>query len=285
VITLFILAAVEMYLGLAASGTQAEAEILRYAMAVLIFTPTIALLGAKRPQNAAWQFIVVTLWGVLALPAIELWMRGRGEELEIDVVRSWFLVVMIVIGAVNHFPTRFRLAAAQSALAQIALMWPHLPFVVSAAVRPPVWLACGLFLTSVLTARHAAGRVPHGFHLDAEVPAFRSWSLVWREFRDWYGAVWGVRVMERINASAEMQKWPVLLGWDGFVWRDPPSGPYGGSMAAELATQQPAAIEQTLRNLLRRFVSLQWIEARLNAENSSFLRTSSSQLRSDGRQN
>jgi hypothetical protein len=56
-------------------------------------------------------------------------------------------------------------------------------------------------------------------------------------------------------------------------------------MAAELATQQPAAIEQTLRNLLRRFVSLQWIEARLNAENSSFLRTSSSQLRSDGRQN
>src|SRR5687767_12239852 len=34
---------------------------LRYTVAVLAVTPTLAQLGAKRPQNGAWQFIVLTL--------------------------------------------------------------------------------------------------------------------------------------------------------------------------------------------------------------------------------
>jgi hypothetical protein len=86
--------------------------------------------------------------------------------------------------------------------------------------------------------------------------------LVWRDFRDWYGTVWAVRVMERINASAAMNNWPIRLGWDGFFW--------GDSTAVQASEpQQQAAIEQSLRNLLRRFLTSEWIEARLRINQSS----------------
>jgi hypothetical protein len=264
VLTLIALASVEMVLGFSAGFVDSQAELLRFATAVLVFTPTMAVLGAKRPQNAAWQFVVVTLWGVLALPAFELWMRGRGEELAIDLVRSWFFVVMIVIGAVNHFPTRFGLAAAQLALLQIALLWTHLPFGGSSEARPPVWIALGLMLTTAITVRWAANREPRIASVHRGLPS-PSWSLVWREFRDWYGTVWGMRMMERINASAATNDWPVQLGWEGFDWRDPAGVQQGGPLDNQLAAQQQAAIEQSLRNLLRRFVSAEWIDLRLES--------------------
>jgi hypothetical protein len=110
------------------------------------------------------------------------------------------------------------------------------------------------------------------------------WSFVWREFRDWYGTVWGVRVMERVNASVEMHNGPIVLGWEGFLWRNAHSlegecrpldaagdlsgDRGGGAIATRLASEQQTAIEQSLRNLLRRFVSSQWIEGRLSAGNS-----------------
>jgi hypothetical protein len=97
----------------------------------------------------------------------------------------------------------------------------------------------------------------------------RSWSLIWRDFRDWYGTVWGVRVMERINNSAAMNQWPIRLGWDGFSSGDSTGNHEGEPLAAQIAPQQQAAIEQSLRNLLRRFVSSQWIEARLKVSSSS----------------
>jgi hypothetical protein len=274
VFTLIALASVEMALALLAYADDSQAELLRYAAAVLVFSPTMAVLGAKRPQNVAWQFIVVTLWGVLALPAFELWMRGRGEALALDVVRSWFLVVMIVMGAVNHVPTRFGLAVAQFAFAQMALLWTHLPFGGSSEARPPVWIALGLMLTAALTVRWAANRKPRIASVRCGLLS-PSWSFVWREFRDWYGTVWGVRVMERVNASAETNDWPVLLGWEGFDWRDRAGVRQGEPMATELTAQQRASIDQSLRNLLRRFVSCQWIDSRLNACDSKCQETES----------
>ncbi len=279
VLTLIVLAAVEMACGISPDLTHAQTEMLRFAAAVLVFTPTMALLGAKRPQNVAWQFVIVTLWGVLALPAFELWLRGRGEQLSIDAIRSWFLVVMIVMGAVNHFPTCFGLAAAQLALSQIALLWSHLPFIGSSEVRPPVWIALGLMLSAALTARWVANHAARDASGSGSGLPLPSWSYVWREFRDWYGTVWGVRIMERINASAEVHKWPVLLGWDGFVWKPVQSvesaspvdsvvtfgAEAGKVMSTRLVAEQQAAIEQSLSNLLRRFVSARWLEERLQS--------------------
>ena len=259
------IAATELTLAYSGHNSNVHDETLRFAAAVLILCPTIAVLGGKRPQNAAWQFIVFSLWGVLALPALEIWMRGRGEVLVIDPVRSWFLLVLVVVGVVNHLPTRFGLAASQFAAGEVLLLWPHLPFGGLAESRPPVWLAMLLLIASVWTARHRAAGAPLVPPSSRDVVELRGWSFAWRDFRDWFGAVWGVRVMDRVNASAGMYDWPVMLEWDGFVWRRENSSHDITNELGQSNTLLEAPAEQALRALMRRFVSAEWIDERLKA--------------------
>src|SRR5262249_59473752 len=42
-------------------------------------------------------------------------------------------------------------------------------------------------------------------------------EAVWFWFRDHWGVVWALRVLERFNRSAEAQRWPLRLSWQGFV--------------------------------------------------------------------
>jgi hypothetical protein len=42
----------------------------RLGVVALAMCPTMSLLGAKRPQHGVWQFIVASLAGILALPAV-----------------------------------------------------------------------------------------------------------------------------------------------------------------------------------------------------------------------
>ncbi|MEX2138131.1 MAG: hypothetical protein WD894_02635 [Pirellulales bacterium] len=255
----------ELSLALSGPNAGAHAPTLRFAAAVLVFCPIMAVLGGKRPQNVAWQFIVLTLWGILALPAFEIWMRGRGETLTIDPVRSWFLMVLVVVGAVNHLPTRFGLATTHSAVGQILLLWSHLPFGGLTEWRPPIWLAMVFLLGSVWTARRAAARASHTPDSARDVVELRPWSFVWRDFRDWYGIVWSMRVMERVNASPEMHDGPLTLEWDGFVWRGESPPPDNHTEYESSSILLETAAGQSLRALMRRFVSAEWIDERLRA--------------------
>jgi hypothetical protein len=63
---------------------------LRLAAIGLSFCPAISLIGAKRPQHAAWNFIVVSLWGIVLLPAAETFFLQRGQALEMGDARGWF---------------------------------------------------------------------------------------------------------------------------------------------------------------------------------------------------
>jgi hypothetical protein len=81
---------------------------------------------------------------------------------------------------------------------------------------------------------------------------------LWIDFRNQYGVVWGLRVAERVNASAKMNGWDVSLGWHGFATN-------GGNSVEVIPTEVRAGIEAALRTLLRRFVSGEWIDRRLAA--------------------
>jgi hypothetical protein len=258
-----VLVAVEATLGFRGTHETPEAEYFRFAAAVLTFSPVMALLGAKRPQNGAWQFVVFTLWGLLALSAVEVWLRGRGEPLDIDVVRSWFLVVLVTAGWVNHLPTRFGWAACFFAAGQMALLWTHLPFGgrVDAARVARIGMA---LLLLALVAVQSRAKAPATRSVVASIDeTLGRWNVVWHDFRDWFGAVWSLRVMERINASSRMYGWSVVLGWDGFqrTTADVSTGD-----AAPLTIAEQTAVEQALRTLLRRFVSPEWMEGRLRGD-------------------
>jgi hypothetical protein len=161
-----------------------------------------------------------------------------------------FLAILILVGAVNGMATRFWPSALLVCGGQLALFAPFFQPAhgwVTSGAGPLVGVT---FIVAALGL--AAAGVPPA--RNARVPLDR----VWLDFRDAFGTVWALRVMERMNAAAAMYGWPVALNWSGFVERE----------SAQADGDFPPAIEDSLRTLLRRFVSPEWIDRRLAAESA-----------------
>jgi hypothetical protein len=215
----------------------------RFAIAMITFCPTMALLGAKRPQHRGWQLIVLSLWLVLSLPSVE-WLLDGGV-VEIHSARLWFLFVLIGTGAVNGMATRYWLSSLLYGAGQAALVAPF--FLTSPQTVAGWWPYVGMaaiVLAWWLIALGVPRRRTAGASLDR----------VWLDFRDAFGLAWSLRVAERMNASARMYDWPVELSWRGFVPR-----------ASQRPVNPPHAVEDSLRTLLRRFVSSRWIDDRIGS--------------------
>jgi hypothetical protein len=223
-----------------------RSESLRLIAAPLAFCPALAVLGAKRPQHRAWQFIVLSLWCVLALPGLEHLALRRGGSIEIHGVRTAFVMALIAVGVLNWLPTRRWLAAISIAAGQALLYAEHLPLGQwSFAARwPGVLFILG---TMVLEFQEWTQRRDATF----------GWDRVWLDFRDDFGALWAVRVGERVNAAAAMHHWPVRLRWDGLHRQS--NAPERDSLPE---SDYADALDTALDNLLRRFVSQQWIANR-----------------------
>ncbi|MEX0677768.1 MAG: hypothetical protein WD063_11875 [Pirellulales bacterium] len=235
------LAATEILIALSGSPPPEWAAQLRFAAAVSTFCPAMALFGAKRPQNRGWQLVVLSLWAILSLPSIE-WLLFGGLR-EIHPARCWFLAVLMAVGAANGLGTRYWPSSLLYCGGQLALV---APFISAQAVQG----------ASLARLAGMSALVLAWLLIAAELPRRRAaaWPLdrAWLDFRDGFGAVWALRVAERMNASASMYDWPLTLTWRGFVAR--PSGATAGV---------PSTVEESLRTLLRRFVSPDWIDARL----------------------
>lgn len=205
------------------------------------FCPVMAVLGARRPQHRAWQFVVITMWIMLALPALEAIFLRRMEIIDVGPVRGWFLWLMIAVTFLAYAPTRFTVAAVLVALAQIVLLQPFLPGI---AERPPHALAplAAMVFLSVAVARTACG-------FPRQRPADNPYDARWLDFRDRFGAMWALRVIERVNAAARMYDWPLSLTWTGFYFHD------AADDWTSLSPQIEKELRQTLDNLLRRFVA------------------------------
>ncbi len=218
---------------------------LRLAAVALSFCPILAVLGAKRPQHAAWSFVVAALWAILALPAAETYFLQRGQQLEMGAARSWFLWILILIGPINYVPTRQWLAALLVAAGQVLALSEYLPLIQRSLFGGQHVVALALASIAVIGAR--TGRSS----------AADPYDRLWLDFRDLFGLFWSLRLQERVNAVATASGWPLWLGWSGF--RNPASG--------RPLEQVDPAIEPTLRTsmrgLLRRFVSGRWTAERL----------------------
>lgn len=237
---------------LAGSGSTtspAKAGIYRYLAGAAAFCPLLALLGAKRPQDRAWGWIVLSLWVVLALPALEAWLFQLGRQFELHPARAWFLLILIVTGAVNHLATRYALSAGLVSAGQVLLMKEFLPAGLAGPASPRTALA--LFAAAILVAWFVPRRRE------------RSIDRVWLDFRDAFGLVWGLRVQERLNSLATTQSWPVRLTWQGFE-RLPPGEDQDQATLRPDETSASGEREagDVLRKALWRFVSPSWIDAR-----------------------
>jgi hypothetical protein len=215
---------------------------------------TMSLLGARRPQHRPWQAIVFSLWVVVLLPAAEAWLIRPADVPELHPLRRVFVAALICLGVGNYLPTRFWLAALLWGAGQTILLWEALPVSTLWADPPkPVWgLAC---LSAALLATAWPRRRRSACAVDR----------VWVDFRDAFGAVWALRVQDRLNAAARQHGWPVMLAWSGLVehCRGPTADPRQLEPPDRAAAER--AMTRSLAWLLRRFVSPAWIDARLDA--------------------
>ncbi len=243
--------ATEIAIAFGALGA-AQSEIVRFLAAAVIFCPNVAILGAKRPQDRAWQLIVLSFAVILALPAAQAWLMRPGQPMTVHPIWSWSLVVLVVVGMSNYLPTRFALAAVVAATGQTVLVWRELPWGdVSTAHGAIDWLptiALALFATATVIANIS----PAGRSLAKRQPL----ELLWRDFCDQFGVVWGLRVAERVNSTAAQNHWDMRLRWDCLTRAD-------GSPLESTSTTEMERLQQALLPLLRRFVSADWIERRL----------------------
>ncbi|TWT31918.1 hypothetical protein [Blastopirellula retiformator] len=245
---------VETWIGLAVSAGYPVPyrDALRFTAGMTLFCPLLAQLGAKRPQNVAWQWVVVALWAVLMMPIGELLALGRGGELvQLGGARSWLLFVLIVAGLLNNGPTRFCMTAILLAMAQTLLLAKHLPGIGVGFAAGGACLAILLLLTGIFLAV---------LDWPPKSPTTRPEDRVWLDFRDSFGAFWALRVAERINASASRYQWGLWLTWNGFSQVE-----FVG-VAGEVNEEVNSALRVSLRSLLRRFVSDEWLRQRMPAE-------------------
>lgn len=210
---------------------------LRFAAAVGLFCPAMALLGAKRPQDRAWLLIVLSLWVILALPAFELILLGRGDDLDLQDVRAWFLWGLILLEVGHRAATRTWPAALAQAAAQLILLAPYLPLIRSTPAEPLRLIGLALPVLAMILLSIAAVRERRGA---------QGYTREWLEFRDVFGVLWALRVAERVNAAAQMYGWPLRLNWTGFERTD--EQPWSDDAA-------PPQLHQTFHSLLRRFVA------------------------------
>ncbi len=227
------------------------------------FCPAMAVLGAKRPQNRAWGLVVVSLVVILLLPSLPS-LLGKADQRFGHWLMQWFLGALVIFAWLNHLPTRYGIAATILAVGQGAWVLGGLPIGFwLTSLSAIVAVACGRFWP---IARRSNG-----------------WNRVWLDFRDSYGVVWGLRVMERMNALANAAGSDINLEWSGFyVVRNPQHAAVAADSSLSTVTfkrpesepattQQIEPIEAGLRNLLLKFVSSEWIDARLHGPPSQLV--------------
>jgi hypothetical protein len=157
----------------------------------------VAVFGARRPGAAAWNFVVVGLLVVLALPMGQA--AALGTTVHSSTILSVFLATLIGLTVVNFLPTWLGIGAALFAVGcGIALHDSS-----TTAPGSPVASCClGLAPWAAWAGLAIGGHA-------------RSADRRWLTFRDRYGLVWALRVREQFNRAAENAGMASRLEWKG----------------------------------------------------------------------
>jgi hypothetical protein len=224
------------------AGGRPLAERFTYLCVLALLAALGSVLNARAPGGKVWAGLMVVLVVVFLIPWLEDQTRLRRaiavSQLHLDAPWSIFYGLLVVVGVTNYLPTRFGLAAAGLGVVFILEYLALAPLGWSASRRAVIWSWIGWMLAlSLWIARSSARRTPE---------AHSSCERLWFWFRDNWGVVWALRVLERFNRAAELSRWPVRLTWFGLV-----------PLAAPEPTQpapSPAETEAAFRNLMVRFV-------------------------------
>lgn len=208
----------------------------------------ISVLNARRPGSGAWAILM----GILVLVFLLPWLEGgglartEGGWIRLRLTAPWtiFYGLLVLAGVTNFLATRYFWGALIFGIGLIAMDFGLVRTDLEKPLRGMIWEFVALaYGTSVWVTTMAGSRRA----------ATSDLARLWLWFRDHWGVVWGLRVMERFNKTAELSNWAIRLAWQGPVYRD-------GVSPALPDTIPPQAVA-TLMSLLRRFAELDRLES------------------------
>lgn len=222
---------------------ESGGSLLPYLALCLTACAGIAVLGARWPGVAAWNFVVLGLLAVVLLPVLESIVVGR--ELKLEAPRALFLGGAMAVMILNYLPTRLAPAAlllGAGCLIEIMVLDGNQALVARQEKVLP--------LTRLLIALAPWAGMERMLRRPAAPDRWNStqafFDMLWLDFRDRYGLVWGQRVREQFNRSAHHAGWPVILRWGGLRWTS--AAPLHDAVVR-------AEILDVLRALLKRFAA------------------------------
>lgn len=226
-------------------------DIVWYSLAVTLLLPPIAVLGARRPIHRVWPlFVLLPLLLVFLWPVLSALARTR-------IPQAWSIesplfvgyLVVLVMGAGNYLGLRQTIPALLWITTLLLLVGPLCPLTASVFLSPErsrLWATLTLAASGWGAVFQSRSSVPESS------PAI---DQMWLRFRDTFGLVWAMRVLERFNETARLKKWPLYLGLEGIEPANLPPPP------KPEAALDPAALqdaETSLRWLLEKFVDEPW---------------------------
>ena len=158
----------------------------------------VAVLGARWPGAAAWNFVVASLLVVLLLPLAEASLTGT--PLYLGIFRTSFLLVLLGVIVTNYLPTSLGAGALFLVFGCLTLL-VEIRGTEQETIPAVAWLFCAAGLAWM----GGRQRWPKRSTLDQR----------WLAFRDRYGAVWAQRVRDQFNRAAANAGWKGYLRWSG----------------------------------------------------------------------
>ncbi len=191
----------------------------------------VSVLNARRPGAGAWAWLMVLMVVVFQIPKLEAHGLDLGailnEPARLEMPWTLFVGLLIAAGVGNFVGTSFTIRA-------IFMGWMLYECLIGSA------LAAQNLPRSVIVAGVVVPLLIASSVLWIDRPERNRIDGLWLWFRDHWGVVWAVRVMERFNREAEVAGWSYRLGWNGVI----------GGEATEAELVAGALV---LRGLLRRF--------------------------------
>ena len=189
------------------------AERLTYLSVLALLAGLGSVLNARTPGGKAWAVLMMVLVVVFLIPWLEDQTRLRRAtaiaQLHLDAPWSIFYGLLVVVAVTNYLPTRCGCGGRDFG----RTFHPRVP----GAGAPG--LATRRARPGLVMDRLVAGAfsLDCALQLAASAEARSSCERLWFWFRDDWGVVWALRVLERFNRAAEVSRWPVRLTWFGLT--------------------------------------------------------------------
>lgn len=228
----------------ASAGWRTAAQ---YLAVIMLLTPLVSTLGARRPGVGAWQwFVVVPLILVLQWPGTSQLLSSRGSEaIELGVPATAGILLVLLMCAGTSLGTSITVPAMLFLSGVILCLLPSSGWVNPMSTLPfwsPILMLLGEMMAERIIRRRYRS-IRSGTNVS--VVTDQTWAL----FQDLYGLIWARRVLERVNQFSVREEWTVSLTMDGFRCAD-------GSSAGDEELKKPL---EAFRWVLGRFADESWL--------------------------